>query len=83
MLSTRANVTKLVDALESRGFVKRLPCADRRAHLVGLTGEGAAFLRDTAEEVIGFAEQEMRPLTRQEQKTLFALLGKLLAGPKA
>jgi len=29
-------------------------------------------------EVTGFASQEMRPLTREEQKTLFNLLGKLL-----
>lgn len=81
MLSTRANVTKLLDVLEERGFVKRLPCADRRAHLVELTAAGATFLRDTAEEVVGFAEQTMKPLTRQEQKALFALLGKLMDEP--
>src|SRR6266540_3277374 len=46
MLSSRANVTKL--------------------------------LEETAPEVIGFANEEMRPLTREEQKTLFNLLGRLL-----
>ncbi|MEK7832019.1 MAG: MarR family transcriptional regulator, partial [Acidobacteriota bacterium] len=30
MLSSRANVTKLVDLLEQRKFVKRLSCGDRR-----------------------------------------------------
>lgn len=78
MLSTRANVTKLLDALEQRDFVKRLPCTDRRAHLVELTDDGAAFLQETAAEVMEFAEQSIKPLTRQEQKMLFDLLGKLL-----
>ena len=78
MLSTRANVTKLIDALEGRGFVRRLPCTDRRAHLIELTAAGAAFLRETAAEILGFAEASMKALSRQEQRTLFALLGKLL-----
>ncbi|MEW6130471.1 MAG: MarR family transcriptional regulator [Acidobacteriota bacterium] len=78
MLSTRAIVTKLVDALEARKLVKRLACGDRRVNLVELTPEGAKFLQDTADEVIGFAEESLRPLTRKEQKTLYELLGKLL-----
>src|SRR5262245_32237753 len=75
MLSSRANVTKLVDLLEARGFVKRLSCQDRRVNLVELTGDGVKFVEDTAAEVIGFAVETMRPLTREEQKALFNLLG--------
>jgi MarR family transcriptional regulator, 2-MHQ and catechol-resistance regulon repressor len=78
MLSSRANVTKLLDLLEGRKFVKRLSCEDRRVNLVELTDEGANFLEETAPEVIGFANEEMRSLTREERKTLFNLLGKLL-----
>lgn len=78
MLSSRANVTKLIDLLEERKFVRRLSCEDRRVNLVELTDEGAKFMEETAPEVIGFANQEMRRLTREEQKTLFNLLGKLL-----
>jgi DNA-binding MarR family transcriptional regulator len=78
MLSSRANVTKLVDLLEERKFVRRLSCEDRRVNLVELTDEGARFIQDTAPDVIGFANEEMKPLTREEQKTLFNLLGKLL-----
>jgi MarR family transcriptional regulator, 2-MHQ and catechol-resistance regulon repressor len=77
MLSTRANVTKLIDALEKRGFVKRLTCGDRRVNLIELTDEGSKFLEATLSEVLKFAEEAMKPLTRQEQKTLFELLGKL------
>jgi MarR family transcriptional regulator, 2-MHQ and catechol-resistance regulon repressor len=78
MLSSRANVTKLVDLLEARNLVRRLACDDRRVNLVELSGDGAAFLAETAAAVIGFASHEMKPLTRDEQKTLFRLLGKLL-----
>lgn len=78
MLSSRANVTKLVDLLEDRGLVKRLACGDRRINLVELSSDGAKFIDETAAAVIGFANEEMKPLTRGEQKTLFRLLGKLL-----
>ena len=78
MLSSRANVTKLVDLLEQRTLVRRKSCGDRRVNLVELTDDGAAFVEETAAEVIGFAQNTMKPLTRDEQKTLFALLGKLL-----
>jgi len=78
MLSSRANVTKLVDVLEERKFVKRLACSDRRVNLVELTDEGAKFIEETLPVVIGVANEEMKPLTRDEQKTLFVLLGKLL-----
>ena len=77
MLSSRANVTKLVDLLEARGFVRRLPTDDRRVNLVALTDAGAEFLRETLHAVIAHAEEAMRVLSRSEQKTLFRLLGRL------
>jgi MarR family transcriptional regulator, 2-MHQ and catechol-resistance regulon repressor len=79
MLSSRANVTKLLDLLESRKFVRRLSCKDRRVNLIELTDEGAKFLEETMSDVIAFANEEMRLLTREERKTLFELLGKLLS----
>ncbi|HKX27297.1 MAG TPA: MarR family transcriptional regulator [Blastocatellia bacterium] len=78
MLSSRASVTKLVDLLEGRGFVKRLACGDRRVNLIQLTEEGTNFVEETAAEVVGFAKETMKPLTHDEQKQLFNLLGKLL-----
>ena len=78
MLSSRANVTKLVDVLEQRKFVKRLSCGDRRVNLVEMTDDGAKFIEETLSAVVGAANEQMTPLTRDEQKTLFALLGKLL-----
>lgn len=78
MLSSRANVTKLIDLLEERKFVRRSACDDRRVNLVALTDEGAKFIEETLSEVVGQAVETMKPLTREEQKTLFNLLGKLL-----
>jgi MarR family 2-MHQ and catechol resistance regulon transcriptional repressor len=77
LLSSRANVTKLVDLLEAKGYVRRLSCGDRRVKLVALTEAGAKFLSESLAEVMSFAESVMRPLSRQEQKTLAALLDKL------
>ena len=78
MLSSRANVTKLVDLLEGRGLVCRTACGDRRVNLVALTDAGARFLAETLDEVQRTATESISPLTRDEQKTLFRLLGKLL-----
>ncbi len=77
MVATRANVTTLVDALEKAGFVERQACGDRRVKQVVLTEAGARFLTETLSEVVGFANETLKPLTREEQKTLFRLLGKL------
>ena len=77
MLSSRANVTKLIDLLEERKFVKRLACGDRRVKLIKLTETGATFIAETASDVIGFAEKVLKPLTKAEQKSLAELLDKL------
>ncbi|MBI3649453.1 MAG: MarR family transcriptional regulator [Acidobacteria bacterium] len=78
MLSTRANVTKLIDLLEQRHLVKRLACGDRRKKLIDITDKGSKFLQDTAAEVLGFAEAVLKPLSKTEQKALAEMLGKLL-----
>lgn len=80
MHSSRANVTKLVDGLEQRGFVKRLACPDRRVNLIDLTAQGTEFLRDSLPDILKDVRETMKPLSREEQKTLFRLLGKLLDG---
>jgi MarR family transcriptional regulator, 2-MHQ and catechol-resistance regulon repressor len=77
MLATRANVTKLVDVLEQKGYAQRVSCEDRRIKHIVLTDAGADFLIETLSEVISAAQNAMKPLTREEQKTLFHLLGKL------
>lgn len=78
MLSSRANVTKLIDLLEEKNFVKRLACEDRRVKLITLTEGGERFIADTLSEVIGAAETVMKPLTKAEQKMLIELMDKLI-----
>src|SRR5262249_56279046 len=60
MLSSRANVTKLIDLLETRRFVRRLSCEDRRVNLVELTDDGGKFIEETGAAGIGFATGTMR-----------------------
>lgn len=78
MLSSRANVTKLIDCLEEKKFVRRLNCGDRRVKLIELTDAGAQFLTDTLKQILEAAETSLKPLARAEQKTLSDLLDKLL-----
>ena len=78
MLSTRANVTKVVDHLEGMGLVRREGGKDRRVKWVELTPGGIDFLEATSAEVIGFAEQALGRLTREEQEVLLGLLEKLV-----
>ncbi|MFN0123524.1 MAG: MarR family winged helix-turn-helix transcriptional regulator [Blastocatellia bacterium] len=78
MLSSRANVTKLIDLLEEKKLARRVACEDRRVNMIELTDAGAAFLEETLPEVIGFAETALGPLTRQEIKALAELLARLM-----
>ncbi|MBL8202793.1 MAG: MarR family transcriptional regulator [Blastocatellia bacterium] len=78
MLSSRANVTKLIDLLEEKKFVNRLNCEDRRVKLIALTEVGAKFLGETLRQILEAAELSLKPLTKTEQKTLSELLDKLL-----
>ncbi len=78
MLSSRANVTKLIDLLEEKKFVRRLNCEDRRVKLIELTEAGAKFIEETLKPILEAAENELKPLTKAEQKALNELLDKLL-----
>ena len=48
MLSSRANVTKLIDLLEEKKLAKRLACGDRRVKLIELSETGVQFIEDTS-----------------------------------
>ena len=69
LIVTRATVTGLLDSLERRGYVRRLPHAtDRRSLLVELTDEGASTVQQVrtiihANETAwmsGFSDTELR-----------------------
>lgn len=80
MLSS-AGMTSRLDRLEKRGYVKRRPDpGDRRGILVQLTDAGRRALDDAVSANTGRERLMLAHLTRQEQRTLAALLKKLLAG---
>ena len=51
---TKPNVSVLVDKLERRSLVERLPCeSDRRVHIIRITERGNDFIADHVETYVG------------------------------
>jgi DNA-binding MarR family transcriptional regulator len=74
------SMVALVDDLERRGLVeRRAHPTDRRAHALGLTGEGARTLDDAIGTAVGVETDLCGVLTGEERDRLLELLGKLAA----
>ncbi len=70
-------VTSVADALEDRGFARRLPHpSDRRIKMIALTEEGVAA-RERAYELLFEPPASMSALTPAEQRQLRDLLRKI------
>ncbi len=79
-LVTRGTVTGLLDTLERRGLVRRLPHPDdRRMLLIELTPEGGSLVRMTAKELWPLQSELTSGLSGREKATLVRLLRKLRA----
>lgn len=75
----RTTVTYLVDGLEKRGWLMRnRDPADRRAHVVGLTGAGQKALADIQPAVTESKKELLAPLSEAEQDQLRDLLARLI-----
>jgi len=73
-----SNVTGLVDRLESRGLVRRLPsAADRRVKVLDLTPTGSR-LRTLLLDRMTSPPDTLRRLSAHEQRTLVRILSRLL-----
>jgi len=73
-----SNVTGLVDRLESRGLVRRLPsAADRRVKVLDLTPTGSR-LRTLLLDRMTSPPDTLRRLSAREQRTLVRILSRLL-----
>ena len=78
MVVRAGTVTWLVDGLEKRGLVQRLPHAtSRRTVLVALTEEGEALMHLYRPTLHAIDRAAVRGLSEEEQEQLLALLGKV------
>jgi MarR family transcriptional regulator, organic hydroperoxide resistance regulator len=73
------NLIKLLNELESSGFVKRSRSkADRRAIELMLTPKGAKLIHEAARLTEPYNEKMLAPLDEAEQRTLLELLNRVL-----
>ncbi|MCK4998727.1 MAG: MarR family transcriptional regulator [Anaerohalosphaera sp.] len=75
MLVNRANVTSLIDRMETAGFVVRTAEAnDRRYNIIKLTGKGAKLLDKVEPAYRDEIDRIMSPLSDSEQTKLMKML---------
>jgi len=78
MSVTAANVTGIVDRLESKGLILRHARSDdRRATIIGLTAKGRRVQEGVSGKTAEFVQEALRGFTPEEQDTLGRLLAKL------
>lgn len=81
LMIRRSNMTKLVDALERRGLVKRTPSdTDRRSVELSLTDAGRKMVMAIKPEILAHESFALSVLSVHERHMFFGLLGKLNEG---
>ena len=82
LVLTRSGATRLVDRIEKAGLVRREPAAeDRRGYYAILTEDGQRLMaRAQKAHGAGIERHFGKHLDPDEQRTLFAIMSKLLAG---
>ncbi|HYD53990.1 MAG TPA: MarR family transcriptional regulator [Gemmatimonadaceae bacterium] len=81
ILVSSGGITYLVDRLEARGLVERIPNPDdRRARWVALTAEGERLIARIFPEHAAVIERAVSALTAEEQETARELLRQLGRG---
>ena len=80
-MMSSGGMTARIDRLEKAGLVERRPHpADRRATLVRLTDKGSNLIETIMPRHEETARDILAPLSLDEQKTLNALLARLIGG---
>lgn len=80
LIISRASVTSLIDSLERRGYVRRLPHAtDRRMLLIELTEAGRRVAQEFRRLVHRHQKAWLAALTEKEQDQLISALHRLQA----
>ncbi len=81
MFVTAANITGIIDRLESRGLLRRTGRkGDRRTTNIELTPEGMELQERVVERYNEFIQDALRVFTQEEQEKLSELLLKLQEG---
>ena len=81
LLLSKSTITRVVDELEQRSWLRRVPDPDdRRAQRVGLTPEGTEQLTLVSDAHERYLEQRLELLRSNERQQLNSLLEKLSAG---
>jgi MarR family transcriptional regulator, 2-MHQ and catechol-resistance regulon repressor len=84
MLVSKANITGLIDHLQSKGYVKRVVGSeDRRARYARLTKSGNELVERYAPVHYQNITEYLKDLTREEKERLIALLRKVRASVRA
>jgi len=83
MVSSRSNVTSLIDKLQKKGYVRRLPFdGDRRVYQVELLDKGLEKLDEVEPRYIKIVEESMKRMSASESRSLSNLLVKIRNGFK-
>jgi DNA-binding MarR family transcriptional regulator len=78
MIEQTPGITRLLDRLEAKGFVKRQRCPkDRRQHLCWITPKSAALLEQLDAPMVQFGEHLMKGLKQEQRIALVRLLDAL------
>ena len=77
MLVNRANITSLIDRMESAGLAKRTSAADRRVNIIKLTVKGEKRLAKMEPAYAKGVKKAMSALSGSDQKKLIKLLEKV------
>ena len=80
LIISRATVTGLLDSLEKRGYVRRLPhSGDRRMLLIELTDSGRRIAHEFRLVVHRRQKEWLKAISKQEQDQLIGVLHRLQA----
>ena len=75
LIEETPGVTRLMDRLEAKAFIRRQRCPhDRRQHLCWLTGEGARLLGRLTPAIATALERTFKHLDSHKRRELIALL---------
>lgn len=78
MIEQTPGVTRLMDRLELKGYIRRERCPrDRRQHLCWLTSEGAKLLQRLSARMLEAHDRTLSGLDTAGRQQLVTLLGRL------